>query len=136
MNHVDLVPDHYDWVVITGMLHHAPDPHQLLVNCRHWLKPGGRVFIFDPLDTTKMNSLAVGASISIAPTNLSHGEKIRHLLRVRGKSVQRMGTVIEGQGESPFEGVGRTKSPHDTIASALKLDYYTEGYGITSISCA
>lgn len=132
VNQAPMPADHYDWVVMTGMLHHAPNPRQLLEDSKRWLKPSGRVFIFDPLDTTPRNSLLAGAFMLISPTHLSYREKFGHLLRVRSQAVNRLSVAIEGRGLSPFEGVGRTDSPRAVIAAVLKVDVYREGYGITS----
>jgi 2-polyprenyl-3-methyl-5-hydroxy-6-metoxy-1,4-benzoquinol methylase len=132
INHLESFAADYDWVVMFGTLHHAPDPAQLLQTSRRLLKPSGHLMIFDPLDTTAIHSLIIGFFFFVLPTHLSYGDKFRRLLAVRGQAVSRMTTSIEGRGLSPFEGVGRTETPRTIISQYFTLKYYHAGYSIRS----
>ena len=130
INHLETITDQFDWIVMSGVLHHVPNPPELLANCKRLLKTAGGLFISDPLDTTFLNSLFVGFFLLVLPTNLSYKDKFRRLLQIRGKAVERMGVAIEGRGLSPFEGVGRTDSPQVIIARDFKIERYNERWGI------
>jgi len=130
INHLEALTDHYDWIVMSGVLHHVPNPPALLADCVRLLKPNGGLFISDPLDTTFFNSLFIGFFLLVLPTNLSYADKFRRLVLVRGQAVTRMGVAIEGRGLSPFEGVGRTDSPKTMIAKAFSIEWYNERWGI------
>ena len=130
VNHMESITDRFDWIVMSGVLHHMPDPPELLTRCKRLLKPDGGLFISDPLDTTFFNSLFVGLFLLVLPTNLSYKEKFLRLVQIRGEAVKRMGVAIEQRGLSPFEGVGRTDFPRDTIAKDFIIERYNEGWGI------
>lgn len=126
VNNLEPFANHYDWIVMSGLLHHMPNPSELLLKSKNLLKPGGGLIILDPLDATFVNSLFIGFFLLVLPTHLSYRDKFRHLLRVRGKAVERMTVAIEGRGQSPFEGVGRTEAPRDMIASQFDIERYHE----------
>ncbi len=132
INHLESFPGEYDWVVMVGALHHIPDPDAILKTCQRLLKTDGHLFVFDPLDTTWFHSIVTGFFFLFLPTKLSYRDKFRRLLAVRGQAVQRMGISIEQRGMSPFEGVGRTKSPRDTIQPYFQIESYHQGYSIRS----
>jgi 2-polyprenyl-3-methyl-5-hydroxy-6-metoxy-1,4-benzoquinol methylase len=132
INRLESISSKFDWIVAMGVLHHVPNPRELLASCQHLLKPGGRLFVSDPLNTTPQNSLINGIFLMLLPTNLSYGEKLRLLMRVRRRAVQRMGIAIEGRDASPFEGVGRTDSPAKIASEFFEIEYYHEGYATTA----
>jgi 2-polyprenyl-3-methyl-5-hydroxy-6-metoxy-1,4-benzoquinol methylase len=132
INHLESISDRFDWIVLVGTLHHAPTPRELIANCQCLLKPDGRLFVSDPLDTTPLNSLVIGVFLMLLPTNLSYKDKFRHLLRVRGQAVQRMGIAVEGRDLSPFEGVGRNASPLNIVSDFFQIEHYSEKQAVTA----
>lgn len=130
INHLEGLTEPYDWIVMSGVLHHMPNPPEFLANAKQMLKSDGGLFILDPLDTTRITSLFVGFFLLALPTNLSYLAKFRRLLQVRGQAVERMSVAIEGRGLSPFEGVGRVASPRETIASEFNIERYDEKWAI------
>lgn len=116
----------YDWVVARGVLHHLPNPHEVLLKIRGALKPSGTLFVSDPIDATRANAFIAGVLLFVLPTQLSYREKIGHLLRVRGQAVRRVKAAIETEGASPFEGIGRPQQPLDAIRELFTITEYEE----------
>ena len=131
-NTCELPTGAFDWVVMTGMLHHAPDPEVLLRRVAGWLRPGGRLCIMDPLDAARANSVLIGGLLLVLPTKLGYGAKFRRLFQLRGQAVQHMSTAVEGRDLSPFEGIGRTAEPRAVVARVLLVQRYVEDFGLTS----
>ena len=117
---------HYDWIIVRGTLHHTFRVHDVLLNIRRALKPGGTLWASDPIDATRVNGLVAGVLLMILPTQLSYREKFGHLFRVRGGAIRGMQAAIEGEGASPFEGIGRAQKPVEVIREMFKITSYEE----------
>ncbi len=126
VNTWDYPPQAYDWVVARGVLHHVPNPHDVLLKIRGTLKPQGTLWVSDPLDPPRANALIAGALLFVLPTQLSYREKLQHLLRVRGQAVRRVQAAIETEGASPFEGIGRPQQPLEAVRALFDVVEYEE----------
>jgi len=116
----------YDWIIVRGTFHHTIKIRDVLLNARRALKPGGTLWVSDPIDTYRANALVAGALMMILPTQLSYREKFGHFFRVRSSAIQRMQAAIETEGASPFEGIGRPQQPIDVIREMFEITYYEE----------
>lgn len=122
INYEPLPTAHYDLVVAIGVLHHLAEVRAVLERVRAALKPSGMLFIIDPLDTPTANALIAGALTFLLPTQVRYRDKVRHLLRLRTRAVERMKASIEARGLSPFEGYGRHQEPLAVIRELFRVE--------------
>lgn len=126
----------YDWIIVRGTLHHTLAVRAALVKIRQALKPGGTLWVSDPIDAPRANALVAGGLMMVLPTQLSYREKIGHLIRVRGQAARRMQAAIETEGASPFEGVGRPEHPLAVIRELFEVVSYQEKSAFTGFLSA
>jgi 2-polyprenyl-3-methyl-5-hydroxy-6-metoxy-1,4-benzoquinol methylase len=122
INTLTLEPSHYDLVVVVGALHHLAEVQRVLEQIRNSLVEQGLLFVIDPLDTPRVNSLIIGALMMLLPTTLSYSEKFRHLRRLGTRSISHMRDSIEAQGLSPFEGFGRHQQPLQLVQATFEVE--------------
>jgi 2-polyprenyl-6-hydroxyphenyl methylase/3-demethylubiquinone-9 3-methyltransferase len=122
INYEPLPEAHYDLVVAVGVLHHLAEVRAVLERVHKALKPNGLLFVIDPFDTPTANALIAGALTFLLPTNVRYRDKIRHLLRLRTRAVERMKASIEARGLSPFEGYGRHQEPLAVIRELFQIE--------------
>lgn len=122
INTLVLEPDCYDLVVVVGALHHLAEVQGVLDQIRQALTTQGLLFVIDPLDTPRVNSLIIGGLTMLLPTTLSYRDKFYHLRRLGTHSVAHMRDSIEAQGLSPFEGFGRHQQPLQLIQAMFEIE--------------
>lgn len=120
----DPLPEsHYDLIVALGVLHHLVDVRAALERIRAALKPGALLYVSDSLETPTANALIVGAFTLLLPAEISYRDKIRHLLRLRTRAVERMKASIEARGFSPFEGSGRHQDSLEAVREMFHIEW-------------
>ena len=130
INTLTLEPFGYNLVVVVGALHHLAEVESVLEQVRQALTPDGLLFVIDPIDTPRANSLVIGGLTMLLPTTLSYREKFHHLRRLGTHSVAHMRDSIEAQGLSPFEGFGRHQQPLQLVQSMFEIEtlYYESAF--------
>ncbi|PJF30699.1 MAG: hypothetical protein CUN51_06865 [Candidatus Thermofonsia Clade 1 bacterium] len=120
----DPLPEaHYDLIVALGVLPHLVDVRAALERIRTALKPRGLLYVSDFLETPTANALIVGAFTMLLPAEISYRDKIRHLLRLRTRAVERMKASMETRGFSPFEGSGRHQNSLETVRELFDVEW-------------
>ena len=122
INHAPLERGAYDLIVAMGVVHHLAEVEAVLRRFRQALKPSGLLFVSDALDTPRANAIVAGGLMMLLPTQLSYGEKLRHLFRLRGRAVANIQASIEARGLSPFEGYGRHQEPERLIHELFQVE--------------
>ncbi len=123
INRDPLPESHYDLIVALGVLHHLIDVRAALERIRAALKPNGLLYVSDFLETPTVNALIVGAFTLLLPAELSYRDKIRHLLRLRTRAVERMKASMETRGFSPFEGSGRHQDSLQAVRGLFHVEW-------------
>lgn len=126
INYTPLPASTYDLIVAVGVLHHLVEVQAVMERVRGALRPGGRLYVKDALDTPRANALIAGGLSMLLPTQLSYPEKFYHLFRLRGRALAHMKDSIEAKGLSPFEGFGRHQDPVAVVRSLFDVTAYHE----------
>ncbi len=120
----DPLPEsYYDLIVALGVLHHLTDVRAALERIRTALKPNGLLYVSDFLETPTVNALIVGAFTLLLPAEISYRDKIRHLLRLRTRAIERMKASMETRGFSPFEGSGRHQNSLEAVHERFHVEW-------------
>jgi 2-polyprenyl-3-methyl-5-hydroxy-6-metoxy-1,4-benzoquinol methylase len=108
LNHIVLLPDTYDVIVVKAVLHHLLRLDHVIAQIHNALKPGGLLWVSDTNGEEHLSTVLIAAGLTfVLPTQVGYREKIRGLLRFGLRAPSRVKASIEAEGLSPFEGAGR-----------------------------
>lgn len=135
LNRLTLPGQTYDRVVIKGVLHHLLRPMHVLEEIQAALKPGGLLLLIDVRDPGRAEAIIAGGLLLALPTHVPYREKLRALIRFRGRLVGKMQDIMGAKGLSPFEGVSDTADMLGWIEAHFRVtDRYNYSAFIGSVT--
>lgn len=108
LNHFRIPAGRYDLVVAKGILHHLPDPADVVDRIHAGLRAGGWLWVSDTHSDEALSTAAcAGLVLLVLPSHISYHEKLAGLLRFGWRTPARIRASMQAEGLSPFEGAGR-----------------------------
>ena len=130
--------DGYDTVVLGHVLEHVHDPAGLLVRCRGWLRPGGRLVILVPNASSLHRQVGVALGHLGAVTDMSPGDELLGHRRVYTSDALRAEVQAAGFDRVQLDGLflkPLSNGQMDAFSDELRRAFFSLGSAAPEVAC-